>query len=194
MRKSLRALVAGTVAAGLFFSTACAKMPENTNSVEEIPLPTEIDEIDSSKLVATDVNHNCRKAPSIETAEKHSENPLVGGGLYGTYDWAAGKTNGGQIWKTRLAYSTASLAQIRISPTYPEIGNIASQSKLAQKINAVAYVNGDFFHLRGSNLLYSAMIHQNNLVYSPIESTEVVGVVEERLTTEPVCKALPISS
>ncbi|MFM2385132.1 MAG: hypothetical protein RL166_1006, partial [Actinomycetota bacterium] len=162
MRKSLRALLAGFVVFGLVSSTACAKVPENTTVVEEIPLPTEIDEIDSSKLVATDLNHNCRKAPSIETAAKHSENPLVGGGIYGTYDWAAGKTNGGQIWKTRLAYSTSNLAQIRISPTYPQIGNIATQSKLAKKINAVAYVNGDFFHLRGSNLLYSAMIHKND--------------------------------
>lgn len=180
MSKSVRGALSGVLVLGLLFSTACAKVPENTTQAEEIPLPTEIDEIDSSKLIATDLNHNCRKAPSIETAVKHSENPLVGGGIFGTYDWAAGKTNGGQIWKTRLAYSTANLAQIRISPTYPQIGNIATQTKLAKKINAVAYVNGDFFHLRGSNLLYSAMIHENNLVYSPVQATDVVGVVEEK--------------
>lgn len=180
MLKSVRVLTVGAIAFGLIGSTACAKVPEPVKQVEEVPLPTEIDEIDSSKLVPSDSKQNCRKAPSVATAVKHTEYDLVGGGTYGTYDWAAGKTNGGQIWKTRLAYSKANLAQIRISPTYPQIGNVSTQSKLAKKINAVAYVNGDFFHLRGSNLLYSAMVHQNELVYSPVQSTSVVGVVEEK--------------
>lgn len=180
MHKSIRGVIVGLLVSGLLASTACAKVPETAKQVEEIPLPSEIDEIDSSKLVATDLKANCRNAPSIATAAKHSEYDLVGGGVYGTYDWAAGKTNGGQIWKTRLAYSKANLAQIRISPTYPQIGNVATQSKLAKKINAVAYVNGDFFQLRGSNLLYSAMIHNNEFVYSPVASTSVVGVVEEK--------------
>ena len=180
MHASLRGLMVGALAFSLLGASACAKVPEPVTQVEDIPLPTEIDEIDSSKLVPTDKNHNCRKAPSITTAVKHSENDLVGGGVYGTYDWAAGKTNGGQIWKTRLAYSKGSLAQIRISPTFPQIGNVSTQSKLAKKIDSVAYVNGDFFQLRGTNLLYSAMIHNNFLVYSPVQATSVVGVVEEK--------------
>lgn len=158
---------------------ACAKVPEKKATVKEVPLPTEIDEMDSSQLVATDVNHRCRRAPSIATAAKHSETPLIGGGQYGTYDWAAGKTNGGQIWKTRLAYSKSHLSQVQIGPTFTQIGNVGIQRKLAAKVNSVAYVNGDFFHLRGTNLLYSAMVENNEFVYSPSSKTTIVGVVED---------------
>lgn len=160
--------------------TSCAKVPPKMSTVKEVPLPTEIDEIDSSKLVPTDQTENCRRAPSIATAAKFDESPLVGGGLFGTYDWAAGKTNGGQIWKTRLAYTKSNLAQMRIGPTFTQIGNVGTQLKLAEKVNSVAYINGDFFHLRGTNLLYSAMVEENQLVYAPVSKTNIVGVVEEK--------------
>ena len=177
--KPLRLAVACLAVLGLLTSTACAKVPEASKTVKEVPLPTEIDGIDSSKLVATDVNHDCRKAPSVATAAKFREYPLVGGGVYGTYDWAPGKTNGGQIWKTRLAYTKSSLAQMRIAPTFTKIGNVGTQEKLAAKLNSSAYINGDFFHLRGTNLLYSAMVEDHELVYAPVKKTEIVGVVEE---------------
>jgi hypothetical protein len=179
MNKTLRALIVGSVAAGLFFTVACAKVPDSNSSVKEVPLPTEIDEIDSSKLVPTDANHNCRKAPSVTTAEKASEVPMVGGGVYGYYDWAPGKTNGGQIWKTRLAYSKSNLSQMRIAPTFTQIGNVGKQVKLAEKLGSEAYINGDFFHLRGTNLLFSAMVEERELVYAPPKQTEIIGVVEE---------------
>ena len=177
--KSFRLIAAITAGALLLPLGACAKMPEGSEAAaEEIPLPQEIEEIDSSDLVPTASTQNCRKAPSIETAEKHSVVPLIGGGIVGTYDWAAGKTNGGQIWKTRLSYTKASLAQVKIVPTYPQIGNVATQTKLAEKVNAVSYVNGDFYNLRGTNLLFSAMISEGQLVYSPASATPIVGVVE----------------
>lgn len=177
--KSFRLIAAVAVGALLLPIGACAKIPEGSEaSAEEIPLPQEIEDIDSSDLVPTDETQNCRKTPSIETAEKHTEVPLVGGGVVGTYDWAAGKTNGGQIWKTRLSYSKSSLAQVQIVPTYPQIGNVATQTKLAAKINAVSYVNGDFYNLRGTNLLFSAMVSNGELVYSPSSATPIVGVVE----------------
>ena len=179
MNKTLRALLAGSVAAGLLFTAACAKVPDSNSTVKEVPLPTEIDEIDSSKLVPTAVNHNCRKAPSVTTAAKSSETPMVGGGVYGYFDWAPGKTNGGQIWKTRLAYSKSNLSQMRIAPTFTQIGNVGNQKKLAEKLGSEAYINGDFFHLRGTNLLYSAMVEDRELVYAPTKQTEIVGVVEE---------------
>ena len=179
MPKPSRLALASFAILGLLSASACAKVPEAPAAVKEVPLPTEIDGIDSSKLVATDVNHDCRKAPSIATASKAREYPLVGGGVYGTYDWAPGKTNGGQIWKTRLAYSKSNLAQVRIAPSFVQIGNVGNQEKLASKIDSVAYINGDFFHLRGTNLLYSAMVEENQLVYAPTKKTEIVGVVEE---------------
>jgi hypothetical protein len=179
MNKTLRVLLAGFVASGLLFTTACAKVPDPNSSVKEVPLPTEIDEIDSSKLVPTDANHNCRKAPSITTAENSSETAMVGGGVYGFFDWAPGKTNGGQIWKTRLAFSKSSLSQMRIAPTFTQIGNVGAQKKLAEKLGAEAYINGDFFHLRGTNLLYSAMVEERELVYAPVKQTEIIGVVED---------------
>ena len=159
---------------------ACAKVPDNVEpTATEIPLPSDIDNIDSSQLVPTAEKANCRKAPSLDTAAKHKESEMVGAGVYGTYDWAAGKTNGGQIWKTRLAYAKTNLAQIQVTPTYTQIGNVGTQVKLAKKIDSIAYVNGDFFHLRQTNLVYSAMVEQNKLVYSPKGETEIVGVVEE---------------
>ena len=166
---------------GLVLSTGCAKAPVESSAPEErvVPLPTEIDGIDSSKLVPSDKTQNCRKAPALATAAKNSEEPLVKGGFYGTYDWAAGKTNGGQLWKTRLAYVKSSLAQMRIMPSFSKIGNVSTQVKLAQKDNSDAYINGDFFQLRGTNLLYSAMVYNNELVYAPSNRTEIVGVVEE---------------
>ena len=179
MNKTPRALIAVSVALGMLLSSACAKVPESNSTVKEVPLPSEIDDIDSSKLVPTDANHNCRKAPSVATAANSSESPLVGGGVYGYYDWAAGKTNGGQIWKTRLAYSKSNLSQMRIAPTFTQIGNVGTQIKLAEKVNSSAYINGDFFHLRGTNLLYSAMVEERELVYAPVKQTEIVGVVEE---------------
>lgn len=179
MNKTLRALIAGSIAAGFLFTSACAKVPDVNTSVKEVPLPTEIDEIDSSQLVPTDANHNCRKAPSITTAAKSSETPMVGGGVYGYFDWAPGKTNGGQIWKTRLAYSKSNLSQMRIAPTFTQIGNVGKQVKLAQKLGSEAYINGDFFHLRGTNLLYSAMVEERELVYAPTKQTDIVGVIEE---------------
>ena len=177
--KPLRIALTSLAIFGLLASSACAKVPEKVSTVKEVPLPTEIDGIDSSKLVATDVNHDCRKAPSVATAAKFREYPLVGGGVYGTYDWAPGKTNGGQIWKTRLAYTKSHLSQMRIAPTFTHVGNVGTQVKLAQKVNSVAYINGDFFHLRGTNLLYSAMVEDHQLVYAPTKKTEIVGVVEE---------------
>lgn len=104
---------------------------------------------------------------------------MVAGGVYGYYDWAPGKTNGGQIWKTRLAYSKSNLSQMRIAPTFTQIGNVGKQIKLAEKLGSEAYINGDFFHLRGTNLLYSAMVEERELVYAPTKETEIVGVVEE---------------
>ena len=104
---------------------------------------------------------------------------MVGGGVYGYYDWAPGKTNGGQIWKTRLAYSKSNLSQMRIAPTFTQIGNVGKQQKLAEKLGSEAYINGDFFHLRGTNLLYSAMVEEHELVYAPTKQTEIVGVIEE---------------
>lgn len=167
------------VAVSLVTVSACAKIPDESTATESnVPLPLEIDEIDSSKLIPTEEVKNCLKTPSLDTAAKHKEYPLVGGGVYGTYDWAAGKTNGGQIWRTRLSYSKSSLAQVRIAPTFAQIGNVGAQKKLAAKINAVAYVNGDFFQLRGTNLLYSAMVEDREFVYSPSEPTAIVGVVE----------------
>ena len=179
MHKSVRGVILGFAIIGILTSTACAKVPDNTNAVREVPLPSEIDEIDSSTLVPTAERRNCRRAPSIATAAKFSESPMVGGGVYGTYDWAPGKTNGGQIWKTRLAYSKSNLAQMRISPTFTQVGNVGNQLKLASKIDSSAYINGDFFHLRGTNLLYSAMVEEHTLVYAPVKQTEIVGVVEE---------------
>ena len=177
--KPKRLGVLALVAASLVTFSACANIPEDSSFTDtEVPLPLEIDEIDSSKLVPTEEVKNCLKTPSLDTAVKHSEYPLVGGGVYGTYDWAAGKTNGGQIWKTRLSYSKSSLAQVRISPTFAKIGNVDSQKRLAGKVDAVAYVNGDFFNLRGTNLLYSAMVENQQFVYSPLEPTAIVGVVE----------------
>lgn len=159
--------------------SGCAKIPSDSNSADQnVPLPLEIDEIDSSKLVPTEERRNCLKTPSLKTAGKHSETPMVGSGVYGTYDWAGGKTNGGQIWKTRLSYSHSNLAQVRIAPTFTQIGNVGNQAKLAKKVNAIAYVNGDFFHLRGTNLLYSAMVEETDFVYSPVEPSPIVGVVE----------------
>jgi hypothetical protein len=179
MPKPARLAIISFAVMGLLVATGCAKVPTATNTVKDVPLPTEIDGIDSSKLVATDVNHNCRKAPSVSTAAKFREQPLVGGGVYGTYDWAPGKTNGGQIWKTRLAYTKSNLSQVRIAPTFTQIGNVGTQQKLAQKIDSLAYINGDFFHLRGTNLLFSAMVEEKQLVYAPAKQTEIVGVVEE---------------
>ena len=181
MSKLLRTLAVGSVLAGLVLTGGCAKVPETDPTVvKEVPLPTEIDEIDSSKLVPTAETQNCRKAPSVATAVKQSTGTLVGGGEYGTFDWAAGKTNGGQIWKTRLAYSKSNLAQVRIVPTFTHVGNVGDQKKLAAKVDSEAYINGDFFHLRASNLLYSAMVEEHELVYAPKEKTLIVGVVEEK--------------
>jgi hypothetical protein len=167
------------LAISLVAVSGCAKIPSDSNlENQNVPLPLEIDEIDSSKLIPTEEIRNCLDTPSLTTAAKHKEFPLVGGGVYGTYDWAAGKTNGGQIWKTRLSYSHSNLSQVRIAPTFTQIGNVGAQEKLAKKVNAVAYVNGDFFHLRGSNLLFSAMVEEHDFVYSPVEPTPIVGVVE----------------
>lgn len=175
--KSLRYAAALVFALTLLPLGGCASIPAGAET-GDVPLPQEIDEIDSSKLVPTDQTENCLKTPALSTSAAHSEAPLVGGGVYGTYDWPAGKTNGGQVWKTRLAYSKSNLAQVRIAPTFTQIGNVGVQEKLAAKINAVAYVNGDFFHLRGTNLLYSAMVENNFLAYSPAEPSAIVGVVE----------------
>lgn len=171
--------IAVVAAMSVLSLSACAKIPESSGVSQEVPLPTEIDEIDSSQLVPSAETQNCRKAPSITTAAKHSESELVGGGVYGTYDWAAGKTNGGQLWKTRVAYAKTNLSQIRVTPTYTQIGNVSKQLKLAEKVDAVAYVNGDFFHLRQTNLVYSAMVKDDELVYTPKGTSEIVGVVEE---------------
>jgi hypothetical protein len=177
--KLKRLNVVAFVAASLIAFSGCAKIPDESAFTDSVvPLPMEIDEIDSSKLIPTEERRNCLKTPSLDTAAKHRENPLVGGGVYGTYDWAAGKTNGGQLWKTRLSYSKSSLAQVRIVPTFAQIGNVSTQKKLAARINASAYVNGDFYNLRGTNLLFSAMIQGEELVYSPGEPTPIVGVVE----------------
>ncbi len=180
MRISVRGLIAGTAILSLALTVGCAKVPStHVTGVKDVPLPTEIDGIDSSKLVPTAQTESCRKAPSITTAAAVSEKPLASGGTYGTFDWAPGKTNGGQIWKTRLAYTKSNLSQMRIAPTFTKIGNVATQEKLASRTNSAAYINGDFFHLRGTNLLYSAMVEENQLVYAPSSQTEIVGVVED---------------
>jgi len=180
MSRNLRRLSAiALLAISVVAFSGCAKIPSDSNSVNQnIPLPLEIDEIDSSKLVPTEELRNCLQTPSLSTAKKHTETPMVGSGVYGTYDWAGGKTNGGQIWKTRLSYSHSNLSQVRIAPTFTQIGNVGTQEKLARKVSAIAYVNGDFFHLRGTNLLYSAMVEENDFVYSPVEPSPIVGVVE----------------
>ena len=180
MSKKLSRLgVIAFVAISLTLVSACAKIPEGSNdSYEEVPLPQEIEEIDSSKLVASEDTQNCLNTPSLKTAKKHNETPLVGAGMYGTYDWSEGKTNGGQLWRTRLSYSHSSLAQVRISPAFAQIGNVSTQVKLAKRQNSIAYINGDFFHLRGTNLLYSAMVEENEFAYSPVKPSAIVGVVE----------------
>jgi len=135
--------------------------------------------MDSSKLIPSDQTQTCIKTPALATSDKHSVYSLVGGGEYGTYDWSPGKTNGGQIWKTRLAYTKSSLAQIKLVATSTRMGATAHQRSLAQRVNSVSYINGDFFHLRGSNLLYSAMVQNSQLTYAPASKTEILGVVEE---------------
>lgn len=165
---------------GLSLTISCAKVPETKpTTVAEVPLPEEIDDMDASKLVPTDKTQNCRRAPALKTAAKHRESTLAGGGVYGTYDWAAGKTNGGQAWKTRLAYTKSNLSQVRLVPTFTEIGNVGTQLKLAKKVKAIAYVNGDFFNLRGTKNLFSAMVENDQLVYAPKATTPIVGVVEQ---------------
>ena len=180
MLKSFRGVIASSVILGLALSAGCAKVPSsNASSVKQVPLPQEVDEIDSSKLVPSADRQNCRNAPSVAKAVAHDEQPLIGGGTYGTYDWAPGVTNGGQIWKTRLAYSKSSLSQVNLVPTFTQIGNVSDQRKLAKKVNSVAYINGDFFHLRGTNELFRAMVENGQLVYAPKIDTKIVGVVED---------------
>lgn len=180
MRKVSRILLSGVLVVGLPLNVACAKVPSSSpKTVHNVPLPSEIDDIDSSKLIPSAQTQKCRKAPSIQTATAHSENNLVSGGVYGTYDWPGGVTNG-QIWKTRLAYTKSNLSQIKLVPTYTRIGNVQQQEKLASRIDSLSYINGDFFHLRGSNLLYSAMVEEGQLVYAPKPKTEILGIVEQK--------------
>jgi hypothetical protein len=78
-------------------------------------------------------------------------------------------------YNSKLTIASASLSKVAFKVTTSPVGEYAQQASLADNINAIAYVNTDYYN-EGTRIPYSAMIVNGKLIYAPREPTNVVGV------------------
>ena len=129
---------------------------------------------------------NCIAAPSLSSAATLTK--LTGfsnGAGAGYYSFTPGEAND-SVFPTRVSYFTASLDKFKIDAVHSRMTVTNTQYSLAQSSpTSVAHMNTDFFGDRyGSNLPYSAIVKNSQLVYMPYLNNSlverVVGMEESK--------------
>lgn len=78
-------------------------------------------------------------------------------------------------YNSKFTIAAGSLSKVDFRVSTSLVGEYLPQSTLANNINAIAYVNTDYYN-EGTRVPYSAMIVNGKLIYAPREPTNVVGV------------------
>ena len=129
---------------------------------------------------------NCIAAPSLSSVATLTK--LTGfsnGAGAGYYSFTPGEAND-SVFPTRVSYFTASLDKFKIDAVHSRMTVTNTQYSLAQSSpTSVGYMNTDFFGDRyGSNLPYSAIVKNSQLVYMPYLNNSlverVVGMEESK--------------
>lgn len=85
-----------------------------------------------------------------------------------------GEANNGP-YNSKFTIAASSLSKVDFKVTTAAVGEYSPQATLADNINALAYVNTDYYN-EGTRVPYSAMIVNGKIIYAPREPTNVVGV------------------
>ena len=122
---------------------------------------------------ATAATQPCIAAPNLQDGATSTQILTNGVSLTQT-TFDPGVANGGP-YNSKFTIAAGSLSKVDFKVTTATVGEYLPQSKLAENINAIAYVNTDYYN-EGTRVPYSAMIVNGKLIYAPREPTNVVGI------------------
>jgi hypothetical protein len=118
-------------------------------------------------------NGACLVAPSLNDGSTSTQ--ILSGSVTLTQtNFEPGFANNGP-YTSKFTIASSSLSKVDFKATTAKVGEYSQQVALAENINALAYVNTDYYN-EGSRIPYSAMIVNGKLIYAPREPTNVVGV------------------
>lgn len=129
----------------------------------------------ASSLVsnAATANGACLVAPNL--SEGTTSTQILSGAVTLTQTiFQPGVANNGP-YNSKFTIAASTLSKVDFKATTSLVGEYSSQATLADNINAIAYVNTDYYN-EGTRVPYSAMIVNGKLIYAPREPTNVVGV------------------
>lgn len=127
----------------------------------------------SNVSVAQAATNNCITAPSLGSAQKKTTAELGSGAVLSTYTFNPGIANS-SFFYTKVSVAKGNLSQVDLVNPHSAIGESDSQSSIASKVNALAYINGDYYN-EGNHLAYSAIIDGGKLIYAPTGPSKVAG-------------------
>ncbi|MEN9957685.1 MAG: hypothetical protein RIR46_1293 [Actinomycetota bacterium] len=115
----------------------------------------------------------CLSAPNLSDGSTSTQ-VLTNSVILTQTTFEPGVANNGP-YKSKFTIATGSLSKVDFKVSTSLVGEYSAQSSLATNINAIAYVNTDYYN-EGTRVPYSAMIVNGKLIYAPREPTNVVGV------------------
>jgi hypothetical protein len=125
----------------------------------------------SSSAVAA--NQNCLPAPDLREG-RNTTTTLSNSVILTQTSFFPGEANNSQF-DAKFSVAAGQLSKVDFRVTTALVGEYGRQVDLAQNVNAIAYVNTDYYN-EGNRLPYSAMIVDSKLIYAPNEPTNVVGL------------------
>lgn len=117
--------------------------------------------------------NNCVVAPALNSAQKKTETNLGSGVSLNTWTFDPGTANS-SFFYSKVSVAHGNLSQIDLVNPHSPIGEADSQVAIASKVNALAYINGDYYN-EGNQLAYAAIIDSGKLIYAPTGSSKVAG-------------------
>lgn len=118
-------------------------------------------------------NQACMTAPNLSDGSTSTQ-ILANAVTLTQTNFEPGVANNGP-YNAKFTIAASSLSKVDFKATTSKVGEYSQQATLAENINALAYVNTDYYN-EGSRMPYSAMIVNGKLIYAPREPTNVVGV------------------
>lgn len=134
---------------------------------------------------------SCEATRSLTKASKTTD-PLETGGTLSRFSFRAGEGNSSP-YEARFTVSKTNLNYTTLTPTTAPYLRDRSQLSLAQGVNAIVHVNGDFFDF-SSRMLYSAVVRGASLAYSPQGKSRILGIRNVSATTKTGIRARAVAT
>ena len=134
---------------------------------------------------------SCEATRSLDLASK-TTNSLETGGTLSRFSFRAGQGNSSPF-EARFTVSKTNLNFTTLTPTTAPYLRDRSQLSLAQGVNAIVHVNGDFFDF-SSRMLYSAVARGAALAYAPQGKSRILGIRNVAATTKTGIRARSIAT